>query len=102
MNEFNLESAKDFLVNYLDCASENLDEILYDDLCDGDYDRVLYSMVAYARKMCDIQKGICANEAEIEDYCDYVYGDLCTFQRINSNSILNTPYPKEIRYDDES
>lgn len=59
---------------------------------DGSYvpvKEVLRLMVEYARTMCDKQKEICAFNVDLADY----YGSAT----IDTQSILNAPYPDELQ-----
>ena len=59
----------------------------------GANDKAIEAIKQYAREMCDKQKEICDDNLEVETIDSH--GQDCCF--VNSESIINAPYPKELQ-----
>lgn len=79
-----------FLLKKLDTDLEGLEQYVYDyaSTCDLT-DKIEDWMLEFAKIMCEKQKEICAEEAEVSGGLDEGF-------RVDPDSILSSPLPKEL------
>jgi len=94
---------QEFLIQYFEiidtdqqCHDSLIAECLYDDINDCDLDELFLIMKEYSKVMCQKQREICSEEAELK--FEYIGdGSWDGSDIVDKDSILNSPLPEELK-----